>query len=63
MIEPRDPKEAEDDSARCYSFAIASMREREIRLGNIKPIPTNAEECRWAEEGLPVEVLETVRRG
>lgn len=62
MIPPRDPKEAHTDSARSYDLAIATMREREIRLGNIKPLPTNADECRWAQEGPLVDVIRTVRR-
>lgn len=50
------------DAASSYDFAIAVLREKNIRAGNILPCSYNPEEKRWAEEG-PREDrdLDTVR--
>lgn len=58
----RDPAEAHDDSAKCYELALAAIREREIRAGNIQPSADRPDEIRWASEGM-IEKLETVSRG
>lgn len=51
------------DAACSYDFAIAVLREKNIRSGRILPCSYNPEECRWAKEG-PLEDrdLDTVRR-
>ena len=52
------------DAARSYDFAIAVLREKNIRSGRILPGPDNTEERRWRDEG-PREdrELDTVLRG
>lgn len=52
------------DGARSYDMAIAVLREKQIRAGNILPNPDNPEERRWAEEGRREDRdLDTVRAG
>ena len=42
-----------DDAARCYELAYATIREREIRAGRIKPSPDRPWELEWQRmEGL-----------
>jgi hypothetical protein len=51
------------DGARSYDMAIAILREKQIRAGNILPNPHNPEETRWASEGFrPDSDLDTVKR-
>jgi len=57
--------DADDNSRRCYSFALAAGREVKVRSGEWPPRDDNEDERRWAAEG-PVDHprnLDTVRHG
>lgn len=52
-----------DDGPKSYSLALAALREKCIRKREIQPRPGDADEARWAREGVvPDRELETVRR-
>ena len=46
-----DDYDPRDDSYKSWRLAIAIMRERCIRSGQVKPDPADPEEVRWAAEG------------
>lgn len=50
------------DGPRSYALAIACLREKCIRFGQVAPSPNDAEERRWAAAGpVPDRDLDTVR--
>ena len=53
-----------EDAYLSWKLGIATLREINIRRGQILPRPDMPDEQRWAKEGdVPVARLETVRTG
>lgn len=55
--------DADDNSRKSFSLALACIREKHIRAHAIQPRPDNEMELRWSREGsVPESQLESLRR-